>query len=612
MSSIDGKAKKVRELLKNVKYSIDYFQREYKWQDKQVRELIEDLSGKFLEEYQPDHERSKVIDYAPYFLGSIIISKSGNTGDINFIVDGQQRLTSLTLLLIYLRNLQNLVNIDELIFSETFGRGSFNLNILEREPCMQALFQGRSFNTTDQSESIQNIVLRYQDIEQHFPEKIQGSALPYFIDWLQEKVYMVEISTGSDDDAYKIFETMNDRGLPLGPTEMLKGYLLKNIKDSGLRTSAKNSWRTQIYQLNEIGKEAGSDFFKAWLRSQYATEIRDRTRGAKNKNFDRIGTEFHRYIREVSELIGLRESHDFFRWINQDFNFFSRQYIRLLRASKERIDKLEHVLYNAHHTFNLQYMVLLAPLTPDDSEEIAIIKQRLVARYIDILLTYRLWNSRSISSMNYTMFVLMRDIRHLEPKDLAKELYKKLIHKDIETISHNRLSLNKKNRPFLRQILARITDYIEEKSGIQSRYFEYINDKTTNRFEIEHILANTPDRHTKEFPNGDDFVNYRDQIGGLLLLPKSDNASLGDLPYDVKLRRYLGQNLLAKSLHDDCYENNPRFIKFIHEYQLPFEPYSQFKKAEFDKRGELYQKIANLIWKPSDLLEEVGLPTDSF
>ena len=56
MREILGKAKTVRELLKGVKYSIDYYQREYKWQDKQIRELVDDLSAKFLEEYQPDHE----------------------------------------------------------------------------------------------------------------------------------------------------------------------------------------------------------------------------------------------------------------------------------------------------------------------------------------------------------------------------------------------------------------------------------------------------------------------------------------------------------------------------------------------------------------------------
>ena len=86
MKEILGKARTVRELLKGVKYSIDYYQREYKWQEKQIRELIDDLSDKFLEDYQPGHVRSRVAEYSHYFLGSIIISKKDSVG---FIVDGQ-------------------------------------------------------------------------------------------------------------------------------------------------------------------------------------------------------------------------------------------------------------------------------------------------------------------------------------------------------------------------------------------------------------------------------------------------------------------------------------------------------------------------------------------
>lgn len=104
MASIEGKARTVRELLKGRKYSIDYYQREYKWGEKQARELIDDLAGKFLEEYRPEHEPEKVAGYPHYFLGAIIISSKD--GGANYIVDGQQRLTSLTLLLILLRNLQ--------------------------------------------------------------------------------------------------------------------------------------------------------------------------------------------------------------------------------------------------------------------------------------------------------------------------------------------------------------------------------------------------------------------------------------------------------------------------------------------------------------------------
>jgi uncharacterized protein with ParB-like and HNH nuclease domain len=61
--------------LKGVRYSIDYYQREYKWGDKQVREMVDDLTNSFLDGYDPSHERRQVVEYPHYFLGSIIISK---------------------------------------------------------------------------------------------------------------------------------------------------------------------------------------------------------------------------------------------------------------------------------------------------------------------------------------------------------------------------------------------------------------------------------------------------------------------------------------------------------------------------------------------------------
>ena len=71
---IDGKGRTIRELLTGRKYSIDYYQREYKWQQKQVAELIDDLESKFLESHEEGNERSAVAEYGHYFLGSIIVS----------------------------------------------------------------------------------------------------------------------------------------------------------------------------------------------------------------------------------------------------------------------------------------------------------------------------------------------------------------------------------------------------------------------------------------------------------------------------------------------------------------------------------------------------------
>lgn len=74
MRKIDGEARSVRELLKDKRYSIDYYQREYKWQEKQIQELVEDLTDRFSEDHRPGDPWSKVRSYGHYFLGSVIIT----------------------------------------------------------------------------------------------------------------------------------------------------------------------------------------------------------------------------------------------------------------------------------------------------------------------------------------------------------------------------------------------------------------------------------------------------------------------------------------------------------------------------------------------------------
>jgi len=351
---IRGVSKTVRGLLSGVNYSIDYYQREYKWTTKQVQELIEDLTGRFNEDHDDANDREAVAGYGHYFLGSIVISsKNGH----NFIIDGQQRLTTLTLLLIFLNNVQRdrdvQVIVKDLIFSEKYGKKSFNLDVPERSRCMEALFNQEPMDSNEQPESIRNILGCYADIESLFPADIKDETLPYFIDWLIDNVHLVEITADSDDDAYTIFETMNDRGLSLTATDMLKGYLLANIGNEDKRNRAAATWKNCTAELSELGKgdvkEEVADFFKAWLRSQYADSIRERKKHAKAQDFDRLGTEFHRWIREKREKeekefkgidkstegtkLGLHRSDDFAIFIDRDMAFYSRQYQRLRQAA---------------------------------------------------------------------------------------------------------------------------------------------------------------------------------------------------------------------------------------------------------------------------------------
>ena len=184
--------------------------------------------------------------------------------------------------------------------------------------------------------------------------------------------------------------------------------------------------------------------------------------------------------------------------------------------------------------------------------------------------------------MQYAMFLAMRDIRGLDASTLGKRLHDMLADEHETFSSNDRLRMHQQNRYALHRLLARLTDYVETRSGHPSRYAEYVNLGTV-RYEVEHIWADHPDRHKDEFPHPADFAEHRNRIGGLLLLPKSFNASYGDLPYENKLPHYNTQNLLARSLHPQCYDHNPQFERLINETGLSFRAHPQFKNADLEE-----------------------------
>ena len=246
MSSITPHYRTVQQLLQSQSFSIDEYQREYKWEKENIDELLTDLFGKFVNAYQPGHSTKEVSSYGEYFLGSIIVSKRGGK---SFLVDGQQRVTSLTLLLILLfrlaeeRQFDVLQTIAPLIYSDNLGERQFNLDIPERLPVLEALFKGEEFNPDGKDESIQTMYARYRDIEENgFIDEL-GEGLLHFIYWLLTRVGLIEIATTNDHLASVIFEAMNDRGKPLSPVDMLKAYLLAPIVKPEKRSAANKTWK---------------------------------------------------------------------------------------------------------------------------------------------------------------------------------------------------------------------------------------------------------------------------------------------------------------------------------------------------------------------------------
>ena len=399
MTSITPHYRTIKELLQSRSFSIDEYQREYKWERKNIEELVSDLQGKFETSYREGDAPRAASGYASYFLGSIIVTRRGNKG---YLVDGQQRVTSLTLLLIYLyraaedRGLAVTSTIEPLIFSDNYGERQFNLDIPERVPVIRALFNGEDYNADGKDESIQGVLARYQDIESLDLAGQLEDGLATFIYWLIGNVGLIEISTETDSHAYSIFETMNDRGRPLSPVDMLKAYLLAPIEDDQERATANRVWKKTVSGLiswePDPDAERDSTFVKAWLRAKYAETIRDRRAGASDKDWELIGTIFHRWVRDNAARIGVGNDKQNRRLMTEEFPFFARVYQMILNASATYTRGLEPIFYNAHNDFTWQATVLLAPLRVDDDDETVRRKLAAVATYLDIWVMRRTVN----------------------------------------------------------------------------------------------------------------------------------------------------------------------------------------------------------------------------
>ena len=154
--------------------------------------------------------------------------------------------------------------VDQCIYSLSGGTEGFNLDVPEWHDLMEALYTNTPFDESDQSESIQNIVLRHRDVVDYFEIPRRCNSMLCLL--VARNVYLVSIEAFDSKEAYVIFETVNDRGLPLTPTDMLRGYLLSNIDEPARRNVASEAWQRQVQKLQNIDKEDSTDAIKAWLR----------------------------------------------------------------------------------------------------------------------------------------------------------------------------------------------------------------------------------------------------------------------------------------------------------------------------------------------------------
>lgn len=247
-------------------YQMPIYQRPYSWDKERVEQLWYDI----LEAYKNNNEDNSIDPN--YFLGSVVVVKKANNYEV---VDGQQRLTTLTILFSTLRDLnleisqKNIISnsIKDLVESKERLKLTTHLN-------NQALFEetvikGIDFNAT-KKELVDNRFLQtafyFKDLILKAQDETQEDYIAdfgNFIDYLFNKTTMIKIVCFDEGFAIKLFTVLNDRGLDLTPADIIKAYLLQNL-DEVRRVSFTEVWK-RIENTCKLSDESLQSIFNLYL-----------------------------------------------------------------------------------------------------------------------------------------------------------------------------------------------------------------------------------------------------------------------------------------------------------------------------------------------------------
>lgn len=478
---------------------------------------------------------------------------------------------------------------------------------------MQALWDQNQAYTSD-NESNKNLLARYNDIEELFPDDLKGEALPYFIYWLKGKVLLLEIDTPSEDEAHTIFLTMNDRGLSLNSAEMLKAFIIQQVDEAG-RDSVNKVWQQNITRIKSAFASESSgavksedvDFISTWLRSKYAKSIRETKKGAEDRDFELLGEKFHTWVRMNARTeMQLAQPKQYKELVTIEMTLMTNLYLRIKAYSEKLTKGFEAVFYNAHRDITYQNYLIMSAVRADDTPTVVDQKIKIIATFIDIFASTRIFNYKKINwnTNKNLLFRIMCQIRNQDVKTIGIELVSTLqrMNENLDAIQN--FELNQFTGRYMLHMLARLTDYVNVRMGLASQFENYVDRNPKTSYDIEHILPDDYQTYKGLFNDEEDFKNNRRKFGNLILLTSDHNRSYRDMPYDQKVVRYMGDNILAKALNAGAYQNNPKFLALRDEYG--FKAYAQFDKIAIRERLQLYTSLAKSIWNPAAIKELAG------
>ena len=600
----------VESCLKNKSYYIDFYQREYVWNKETVEILLRDIFYAFelsYEQYKDADLSQEVLEQFNWYYLNIFITNNIN-GKV-YIVDGQQRLSTLTLIatkLYHLTTDENLKDtLKDCIYGKDKWKGSiYRLDHEKRKRVMDCILSGKEAPTDFRNKTEETLVCRYEDISSYIDKKeMDEKKLNTFISYFLERLVLVELGI-TKDDTPMIFEVINDRGEALKPFEILKGKLVGALNKHDTEAHSEK-WDSAINRL--FGIE--DDFFIDYIKARFIFK-------RNSKLETTINNTYHRYIFEANEIadsLSFRKTDknqlaNIKNFINNDLDYYSSLYAKI------RKNEDEFLLYNnVVLTLSGQYQIIMAACSvndPQEEEKISTIAKEYDRLYI-LLTLNGVYNSNTWQEISYSLNEKVRGL----PIDEYRKVFDAVI---IETIKERKgiknvtsvldyqsfLKADYTNieKRSLRYFLARIEKYICD--GLKREMnndVQYIATKTSYKlgYHIEHILSRNS-TNLSYFDNEENFEAKRNQLGGLLLLKDRDNISSGNEEYYDKLKTYSAGLVWGHTLCKDFYHTNKELDDFNDNLEklcgLKISSIDVFDKKALEDRCKLLYQLVKIIW----------------
>lgn len=602
-------------------YYIDFYQRDYKWTEGPVKRLLDDVFYQFEESYakhaalEPNNENINAR-YPWYYLNTYVTNVVD--GKV-FVVDGQQRLTTLTLILLKLLSQAKTFGsktekwLDRKIAGYAGTEHEFWMNHVSHLQVLKGLMEGEDPSNIDISTGITavNMVKNYQTISRELDARLTDlHKFDTFVHYVLFRLVLINLSVESTH-VPMVFEVINDRGVRLKPYEILKGKLLGQIDKIELDEKGFNAlWDEHLKAVNNYQDDEIDSFFRYWLKAKFAES---------RKSGQRFDGDYHREMFKGDLNEELRLDHNAVEvkaFLKGAFRYYTGLYCRMWEAARVETDDLHAVFCNRLNEQNNQFLLVLSACKVDDPEETAKIKA--VTAGLDRLFSL-LQLQGAYDSNEYTtrLFEISAEIREkpaseipsIFEKHLIEELKERRSIPELEAFNYTLfkpMSVDRLNTRFTRYVFGRVEMLLAQKSGQQMRHsLEHLVTRRgpVTGFHVEHIIARNNDNLALFGEDQERFEQERNRLGAILLLRGQDNISSSNEAYSVKLATYANTLLWNETLREDSYKSKLDFTRFVQQSCLPFRPLSQFGPDEIEERQKLLFALCNLIW-PSPITPE--------